>query len=190
MNKPVLIGAAVVVAVLIALPILMSLAGKEAAPPPTEPEIDIWTAASQGAVNIVQQHIAYGTDINGVYTVVGVPGAGGSPLHIACLTSQTEIINVLVDAGAAIEQKAVPPDIGGGTPLHWAVFALNESSTQAMLDAGANANAVDKNGTTVLDYAFVDFGTGRVFTSPAEMSGARKRIHDVIAKAGGKNRDR
>ena len=119
-------------------------------------------AASNGAVEILKQHIAYGTDINGTFSIEGVPGTGGSPLHIACLTAQREVIKVLLDNGANIEQKAVYPDPGGGTPLHWAVFVLNPETGETLLKAGANVNSTDKNGARPLDYVVTDFGTGAI----------------------------
>jgi len=53
----------------------------ESSAPLSEPEIDIWKATSEGAVDIVRQHIDYGTNINGTFVLEGVPGSGGTPLH-------------------------------------------------------------------------------------------------------------
>ena len=181
MNKVVIGVIVAIIIVIVAIPLLSKYS--TSSEPPTEPEMDIWTAASLGEVEIMERHIAFGTDINGTYNIPGVPGAGGSPLHIACLTNQTDVIKLLIKEGADLERKAVAPDPGGGTPLHWAVFALNFNAVEAMLDAGANVNATDKNGATPLNYALIDFATLTPVpaTTPPPQ---RKRIHDFLIKKG------
>lgn len=44
------------------------------------------------------------------------------------------------------------------TPLHWAVACRNECALRTMLDAGADWQFVDRDGTSVLQYAVL-FGT-------------------------------
>ena len=73
------------------------------------PDVDIWTAASQGNTGAVEKHIATGTDIDAVL-VVGItkdtPGYGGTPLHIAVLSNQEEVVEILLENGADIEAKS------------------------------------------------------------------------------------
>ena len=185
MNKTVLILIGVILAIVVAVPLIPRLGGDRPSEPPPKPEIDIWTAVSQGAIGIVKQHLEYGTDINGTFVLEGVPGSGGTPLHIACLTHQHDMMRLLVDSGANLEQKAVYPDPGGGTPLHWAIFVVNPVAVEALLKAGANANSKDKNGATPLDYTLIDFGTMSGI-DPANLPPERQRIYDMLIKKGGR----
>ncbi|MFP6597874.1 MAG: hypothetical protein VCC01_10495, partial [Candidatus Hydrogenedentota bacterium] len=57
----------------------------------------IWTAASQGAVTIIQQHIDYGTDVNSTFAAEGVFGTGGTALHIALLAHKHEVAELLIE---------------------------------------------------------------------------------------------
>lgn len=191
MNRKVLIAIGVIVVIVGAFPLLARLAGDSAPePPPPKPEIDIWTATIQGAIGIVKQHIAYGTDINATIPTPGVIGTGGTALHIACLTHQHDVMRLLVESGANLEQRAAYPDTGGGTPLHWAVVGVNPVAVEALLEAGANLNPVDNNGATPLDYILVDFGalieTGTLPTlDRANLPPKRQPIYDILTKKGG-----
>jgi len=112
---------------------------------------DIWTAASVGLVHIVEQLIDDGWDINGTFVLEGVPGSGGSPLHIAVLSNQEEVAELLLQKGADINVKA--DDAYGGTPLHWATFFGNYDMVELLVEAGADVNATDASGSTPLDSA-------------------------------------
>ena len=118
-------------------------------PPP--PGIDIWTAVAQGNVDAVKQHIAAGTDINRTFVAKGVPGSGGTPLHIAALTDQKEIAELLLENGADINARA--KDEFGATPLSWAAFLGNKRVVEFLVEAGADVNASDRFGFTPLDAA-------------------------------------
>ena len=120
------------------------------------PDIDIWTAAAEGNIDVVEQHIAAGTDINEVL-VVGItedtPGYGGTPLHIAVISNEEEVVEILLESGADIEAKAA--DSYEGTALHWAAGAGNLAMVQLLVEVGANCNAEDTEGATPLDTALL-----------------------------------
>lgn len=185
MNKTVISAIGVVAAVVIAISLVANLT-KDPEPPP-EPDIDIWKAASEGQLDVVKQHIEYGTDINGTFDLPGVPGSGGTPLHIACLTCQTEVVNLLVKQGADLNRKAVHPDPFGGTPLHWAAAAGNATAVEVLLNAGANVNSTDNEGATPMDAVFVDLATGSILDQ-ANLPAEKQRIYSKLSEIGGRHR--
>jgi ankyrin repeat protein len=119
-------------------------------------DTDIWTAASQGDVRAVEELIAAGADINAVL-VTGItedtPGYGGTPLHIAALSNQDEVVEVLLENGADIEAKAA--DSYGSTALHWAAVLGHGRIVELLVLAGADVNAKDTEGHTPVDAALI-----------------------------------
>ena len=114
------------------------------------PENDtIWAAASEGRVEHVKAAVRGGMDIDATFVAEGVPGSGGSALHIASLAGQAEVVSWLIGAGADLEVRA--RDEFGGAPLHWAAAAGQLRVVKLLLDAGADVNAADANGFTPLD---------------------------------------
>ncbi|MFP6615974.1 MAG: ankyrin repeat domain-containing protein [Candidatus Hydrogenedentota bacterium] len=157
-----------------------------AAPPPTEPEIDIWTAASQGAVTIIQQHIDYGTDVNSTFAIEGVIGTGGTALHIALLAHKHEVAELLIENGADINRQAIHPDPYGGTPLHWAIAVENTTGVDALIEAGANVNSVDNSDTMPLDVAILDLSTFQPINYE-RLSPQKKSIYDRLSAKGARH---
>ncbi len=96
---------------------------------------DWWGQASPGALNAF---IAADVDVN-----VSDP-RGWTPLHSAArYNSNTEILALLLDAGATVNAK----DRAGDTPLHWAAAEnINAKIITTLLEAGADVNAVDRYG--------------------------------------------
>ena len=98
---------------------------------PAPPAIDIWKASAEGHLDVVQQHLAAGADIDNPFVVPGIPGSGGSPLHLAAVFNQPEVAAYLIKEGANLENPA--KDESGGTPLHWAAFAGNVEVIKMLL---------------------------------------------------------
>jgi ankyrin repeat protein len=139
-----------IVALIVAVVLVLISRGSET------PDMDIWTAAYEGDIDAIEEHIAVGTDINAVLVTgitEGTPGYGGTPLHLAVLGKEEEVVQVLLENGADIEAKAA--DSYGGTALHWATSAGNLGMVQLLVDAGANCNAEDTDGATPLDAALL-----------------------------------
>jgi len=145
---------------------------------PKPPDISIWSAVAGGHIDIVNQHIAAGTDINKTLQD-NVPGYGGTPLHIAALTNQKYIAELLIENGADI--NAVATDTFGGTPLHWAAFFGNRIMVEFFVEAGADFNAPDRYGFTPLDAALDD-------TEGIDKE-EKDKIADFLRENGGETRD-
>ncbi len=70
-----------------------------------------------------------------------------SALHKAIRTNQTEVVKVLLEAGAHAESR----DHDGGSPLSHAVAEQNPEIIKLLIDAGANANYQHKWGYRLRD---------------------------------------
>lgn len=137
-----------------ALTVPALIAGCEEArvePTTKAPAISIWEAAAKGNLDAIREHLRAGTDINGTFVLPGVPGSGGTPLHIAVLADQLQAATLLVRRGADLDTRA--DDEHGGSPLHWAAFIGRVEFAKLLIDAGADVNATDKHGNTSLDAA-------------------------------------
>ena len=133
------------------------------------PSVDIWTAAFDGNIEAVKQHIAAGSDVN------AVDDEGWSVLDVALTSKNEELINFVkttggksnadksifiasgvgdleavkqhVAAGADVNAK----DNNGWTPLHFASDRKNVA--EFLIKKGADVNAKDAYGFTPLDEA-------------------------------------
>ncbi len=72
-----------------------------------------------------------------------------TPLEIACTAGDTEIVQLLVVAGANVQAKA----IGSESMLHIAARTGLVEATQALIDADANVDELDGRGQTPLMWA-------------------------------------
>ena len=115
----------------------------------TAPSTDIWTAARDGNVDLLEQHVAAGTDINGTLDMPGNPADGGSPLHAAVFANQLAAIDFLIAQGAEIDCR--DSNETGASPLMWAAAFGKLEAAQRLITAGAAVNYVDNNGATALD---------------------------------------
>ncbi len=135
---------------------------------PQPPDSSIHNAALSGHIEAVKQHIAAGTDVN------AKDGWGMSPLHWAVERGRKETAELLIAKGADVNAK----NDFGQTPLdraNWrnhaetadllrkhggkhgtiqgAVDGGDVEAVKEFLAAGADANAEDFNGNSLLFYA-------------------------------------
>ena len=107
---------------------------------------DIWTAAEDGNLEAVKQHLAAGTDVN------AWDKYGSTPLLLAALYGHKEIVKLLIAKGADVNAKAG----NGWTPLHKAALKGHKEIAELLLASGADVNAKDKTrGGTPLHYAAI-----------------------------------
>ena len=97
-----------------------------------EPNIDLLTAVQDNNLEIVNQHIAYGSDLN-----LQDATFSNTPLNFAGIYGLTEIAEVLVDAGADL--NLVNAD--NFTPLCNAAAWGRTEVVTILLDAGADLSA-------------------------------------------------
>jgi ankyrin repeat protein len=122
---------------------LLAVCGQAAAQSEAEaPDIDIWTAAAEGNVQAIKQHLAAGTDVN-----AAEPMSGGTPLMVAALVGHSDAVELLIENGANVD--AVNYD--GATALLTAAFFCRIDTVKLLLDKGAEVNAQNIRGETALD---------------------------------------
>ena len=108
------------------------------------PERSLWTAAREGDVEFVREHLR------------AHPGApaerdedGCTPLHYAALGGSMDVVDALLAAGAEVDARAD----AGHTPSYYAAFGGHADVFQRLQDAGADMHAVDAVHATLLHAA-------------------------------------
>jgi hypothetical protein len=157
--------------------VLLLVYGQTAQSTVAAPNIDIWTAAATGNLEAIKKNLAAGVDVNATFVQPGVPGSGGTPLHIAVIAGQLDAAKLLLEKGANIEAKAA--DEHQAMPLHWAAFVGRLESIKLLLEKGAKLNAKDKNGYTPLDSA----------SYPVEGIPDKSAVVAFLRKQGGKSKE-
>ncbi|XP_019416188.1 PREDICTED: ADP-ribosylation factor GTPase-activating protein AGD1-like [Lupinus angustifolius] len=74
---------------------------------------------------------------------------GSSVLHLACLTCDAGMVELLLQCGAAV--NAI--DSRGRTPLHYCILRGKIAAAKVLITRGGNPNMVDKEGNTPLKFA-------------------------------------
>ena len=127
-------------------------------PAPSEGK-SIWDAAAAGDIKLLQANLTLGIDINAMVPA-GNPVTGATPLHIAAISNQVEVVKFLISKGADVNMKAGNKD--GATPLAWAAAFGKYEAVMALIESGkADINSLDNNRVTALDALPFDptFGT-------------------------------
>ena len=106
------------------------------------PKMDINTAAASGNAEAVKQHIAAGTNIN-----EKDPFGGSSPLISASLFGKTDIVKILLDAGANINFT----NNDGSTALHAAAFFCRPEIVKLLLEKRADKTIRNKYKSTAYE---------------------------------------
>ena len=117
-----------------------------------EPGNSIWVSAKKGDLASIEQHIAYGTDINSKGS-----SRNGTALIIAACQGHYEIVDLLVNAGADLDVKN-DEDV---TAQFCAVFFGRTEIVQLLSDAGADPNIVMNQDLTAMDLVSVEWASDR-----------------------------
>ena len=96
------------------------------------PSVDIWTAAEQGDIKAVKQHLAAGTDVNAKDDKIV-----GYPLHFAASGGHKEIVELLIANGADVNAKTGD----GRTPLDHAEFSSDDFAYSRDIDVAKKETA-------------------------------------------------
>jgi ankyrin repeat protein len=114
----------------------------------------IEAVADQEQAEVIASLLNRGTQV-GVNLDVNLKDEDGlTPLHLAAISGQTEVVKLLLDHGAQIE---VIDDQTGGTPLHFAAQRGHAHTAAALLRGGAPIEVADLNGQTALHLAVQKF---------------------------------
>jgi ankyrin repeat protein len=107
------------------------------------PPFPLHWAAAFGQVNVVKQLLLMGARKN-AWVQSHMPGAGleamGTPLHVATMASQLDVMKVLINAGANLEEGE-DLDQGPGTPLTVAARHGLIAPAKVLITARANVEA-------------------------------------------------
>ena len=108
----------------------------------TAPKMDLHTAILSDRIDIIEQHIKAGSDLN-----VKEPMAGSTPLITAAVFGKTDAANMLIDAEADLDLK----NNDGSTALHVASFFCRTEIVEALLAKGADKSLRNNFGATALE---------------------------------------
>lgn len=134
--------------VLLILMVSLSACGQKKSEPDTKttaktevkaPDMALSAVVVAGNLEVVEQHIAAGTDID-----EKDPLSGSTPLITAVTFDKKDIARTLIDAGADLSIK----NNDGSTALHVAAFFCKVEAVQMLLDAGADKNVKNNYGAT------------------------------------------
>jgi len=121
---------------------------------------------SQGA-STVKALIQAGADPNA--------GVGDKPLQIACKSGAPEVVPVLLEAGADVDfGEGIGTGLDLNTPLGRAVYRRHVPIISMLLKRGANTNACNATGFTVLHMIAVDHGI------PSTHFNVRERTEEAL----------
>jgi len=153
------------------------------------PNIDVWTAAAQGNLEAIKQHVSAGTDLD-----AKEPAGGGTPLIVAALFGQTEAARLLIEKGADVNIQ----NNDGATALHVAAFFGHPETVKLLLEKDAEVNAKNIRAETPLDtvagewspelegiYRYVA-GLWQIQVDLGRIKAARPQIAALLRQLGGK----
>lgn len=127
------------------------------------PTVNVWLAAISGNTAAIEQHVAAGTNLNAKEDV-----GGSTPLMLAAVFGQREVMTILIDSGANLDER----NKTGGTALHVACFFCRPEVVKLLLNAGAGLDQTNHRGRTSLEVVSLVFD--------AELEGAYRHTYDSL----------
>lgn len=106
------------------------------------PGMDIQTAIITDNIEVLKQHIDFGTDLN-----AKEPMGGSTPLITATVFGKTEMAEMLINAGAELSIQ----NNDGSTALHSAAFFCRSEIVKLLLEKGADKSIKNNYGQTPYD---------------------------------------
>ena len=137
---------------------------------PSTPNTSIWEASANGNIEAVKQHIAAGTDLNANQNAP----VSFTPLNLAVRKGQSEIVKLLLDAGADVNAKS---ETLKTTPLHSAIWNLDSEIAKFLIDKGADVNAMDEYGMTCLHYAELNIQNAELLIANGANVNAKRELN-------------
>lgn len=112
-----------------------------------EPRISIHEATFMGNTKALEQHIAFGSDLN------VKDEYGSTPLNIAVTFGKTDLAKMLINANADLTVLAGD----GSTALHTAAFFGRTDLVEALLAKGIDTQVRNSYGSTAAESLMPDF---------------------------------
>ena len=106
-----------------------------------EPRISIHEATFMGNSSALEQHIAFGSDLN------AKDEYGSTPLNIAVTFGKTDLAIMLINSGADLSVTAGD----GSTALHTAAFFGRTEIVEALLEKGIDTQVRNSYGSTAAE---------------------------------------
>ena len=113
-----------------------------------KPSMDIHAAILSNNIEVVNQHIEAGSDLN-----VKEPMSGSTPLISASTFNRIEITEALINAGVDLNIK----NKDGSTALHTAAFFCRIEILQLLIDVNADKTIKNNFGATPRETVMGDF---------------------------------
>lgn len=98
-------------------------------------------ACGEGNIHIIREAILAGVDIN------AIDSEGNTSLSFAAYWGQTDVVHLLIEAGAELELK---DEQNGWTPLIAAIHLGHAEIVKVLIQAGANIHVLYKEQTTLM----------------------------------------
>lgn len=117
------------------------------------PSLDIHAATFMGNLEVIDQHIEAGSDLN------KKDQYGSTPLTIAATFNKTEVALALINAGADLNMLSAD----GSTPLHTSAFFCRIEIVEALLEKGADKTIRNSYGSTPLESVSAPFSEVKSF---------------------------
>ena len=106
------------------------------------PDIALVTAAAEGDLDAIRQHIAAGSELN-----------KDTPLVTAVVFGNMAAAKLLIEAGADLNAQ----DAQGSTPVFVAAFFCREALLKLLLEKGADQSIANKEGRTPVEVVQAPF---------------------------------
>jgi ankyrin repeat protein len=113
-------------------------------------EHNIWAAAADGDLNAVRSELGNRVSVN------AMAECGLTPLHVAALFDQSEVVRLLLSSGADVSLT----DRGGNTALHMSAFLGNTDIVRVLSSAGADPDKRNELGFSSTDLVSVAWDSG------------------------------
>lgn len=136
-------------------------------PPPAEPTVSLWEAASTGDIDDLDAHRRAGANLDSLHPQLGI-----TPLVIAVGAGQHGAAGWLLENGADVNAR----NADGGTALIGAGFMGQAEAGKLLLDAGADPTLRNDNGETVWDIAALNWDTTAYIAGILELEVEREAV--------------
>ena len=128
---------------------------------------NLWKASAEGDLSAIKNALKKGADLNALDPQFGIP-----PLGWAAISGQTEVVKLLLEKGAKIDDR----HRDGSTALHGAAFLGRVETVKLLLEKGADINIRKDDGMTPIDVAQIDWSLTEFVVGLLQMKVDEKKV--------------